>query len=173
MLSGDWSSDVCSSDLEEEEVLAIVNQDQGWMTPIINYLKTGTLPTEEKEAKRLKREAQYYTIINNILYKRGISIPLLKCVPTNKGSARRSTRWHLRQSSRSTSSRQKSTSGGILLANSTERSYRICKDMSTMPETCQLSHRPTRRAYQRDFALAVCKMGTRFSRPLSPGIRTS
>ena len=53
------------------------------MTPIINYLKTGTLPTEEKEAKRLKREAQYYTIINNILYKRGISIPLLKCVPTS------------------------------------------------------------------------------------------
>ena len=53
------------------------------MTPIINYLKTEALPTDEKEAKRLKREAQYYTIINNTLYKRGISIPLLKCVPTN------------------------------------------------------------------------------------------
>ena len=52
------------------------------MIPIINYLKTETLPTEEKEEKRLKREAQYYTIINNTLYKRGISIPLLKCVPT-------------------------------------------------------------------------------------------
>ena len=53
------------------------------MTPIINYLKTEALPTEEKEAKMLKREAQYYTIINNILYKREISIPLLKCVPTS------------------------------------------------------------------------------------------
>ena len=53
------------------------------MTPIINYLKTETLPTNEKEAKRLKREAQYYTIINNTLYKRGISIPLLKCVLTS------------------------------------------------------------------------------------------
>ena len=69
--------------LEEEKVLAVTSQDQGWMTPIINYLKTETLPTEEKEAKRLKREAQYYTIINNTLYKRGISTPLLKCVPTS------------------------------------------------------------------------------------------
>ena len=43
---------------EEEKVLAITSQDQGWMTPIINYLKTDTLPTNEKEAKRLKREAQ-------------------------------------------------------------------------------------------------------------------
>ena len=42
---------------EEEKVLTITSQDQGWMTPIANYLKTGTLPTEEKEAKRLKREA--------------------------------------------------------------------------------------------------------------------
>ena len=68
---------------EEEKILAITGRDQGWMIPIINYLKAETLPTEEKEAKRLKWEAQYYTIINNILYKRGISTPLLKCVPTS------------------------------------------------------------------------------------------
>ena len=69
--------------MEEEKVLAITGRDQGWMTPIINYLTAEALPTDEKEAKRLKREAQHYTIINNTLYKRGISIPLLKCVPTS------------------------------------------------------------------------------------------
>ena len=39
---------------EEEKVLAITSQDQGWMTPIIKYLKEGTLHAEEKEEKKLK-----------------------------------------------------------------------------------------------------------------------
>ena len=69
--------------MEEEKILAISGQDQGWMTPIINYLKSETLPTDNKEAKRLVREVQYYTIIQDVLYKRGISTPLLKCVPTS------------------------------------------------------------------------------------------
>ncbi|KAL1363422.1 hypothetical protein AAHE18_03G148300 [Arachis hypogaea] len=67
---------------EEEKVLAITGRDQGWMTPIINYLTTEALPTDEKEGNKLKWEAQYYTIINNTLYKREISTPMLKCVPT-------------------------------------------------------------------------------------------
>ena len=146
------------------------------MIPIINYLKTETLPTDEKEAKRLKREAQYYTIINNTLYKRGISIPFLKCVPTSN------TREVLEEIHSGicgnhlgayTSSHKKNTPDGILLANSTKGSYRVCKDMSTMPETCQLSHRPARRAHQRNLTLAICKMGTRSSRTLPSEIRTS
>ena len=44
---------------EEKKVLSISDQDQGWMTPIINYLKSETLPTEKKDAKRFIREAQY------------------------------------------------------------------------------------------------------------------
>ena len=91
----------------------------------------------------------------------------------HKGSARRNTRRYLWQSSRSTSSRQKSTPGRILLANSTERSHRICKDMPTMSETCQLSHRPTRGAHQCNLTLAIRKMGTRPSRTLPVEIRTS
>ena len=91
----------------------------------------------------------------------------------HKGSARRSTRRHLWQSSRSASSRQKSTPSRILLANSTKESCRVCKDMSTMPETCQLSHCPARGTHQRDLTMAICKMGTRPSRTLSLRIGTS
>ncbi|XP_057747666.1 uncharacterized protein LOC130966861 [Arachis stenosperma] len=68
---------------EEEKGLNITDQDQGWITLIINYLKSKTLPVDKKEAKRLIREAQYYTLVHNVLYRRGFSMPLLKCVPTS------------------------------------------------------------------------------------------
>ncbi|XP_072064357.1 uncharacterized protein [Arachis hypogaea] len=70
------------SDSQEEKVLNIADQDQGWMTPKINYLKSETLPADKKDSKRLIREVQYYTMVHDVLYKREISTPLLKCVPT-------------------------------------------------------------------------------------------
>ncbi|XP_057730164.1 uncharacterized protein LOC130945468 [Arachis stenosperma] len=42
------------------------------------------LPKEEKEAKKIWREEQNYTLVKNILCKRGISPPSLKCVPTSR-----------------------------------------------------------------------------------------
>ncbi|GAU44271.1 hypothetical protein TSUD_133170 [Trifolium subterraneum] len=50
-----------------------------WMTPVYNYLAHGTLPNDEKEAATVKRRACSYTLLNNKLYRRGFSIPLLKC----------------------------------------------------------------------------------------------
>ena len=52
------------------------------MTRIINYLKSEALPTDKKEAKRLIREVQYYTIVHDVLYRRGISTYLLKYIST-------------------------------------------------------------------------------------------
>ncbi|GAU32556.1 hypothetical protein TSUD_218140 [Trifolium subterraneum] len=50
-----------------------------WMTPVYNYLAHGTLPNDEKEAATVKRRSCSYTILDNKLYRRGFSIPLLKC----------------------------------------------------------------------------------------------
>ncbi|GAU41760.1 hypothetical protein TSUD_13610 [Trifolium subterraneum] len=50
-----------------------------WMNPIYNYLAHGTLPNDEKEAATVKRRACSYTLLDNKLYRRGFSIPLLKC----------------------------------------------------------------------------------------------
>ncbi|XP_020979550.1 uncharacterized protein LOC110272078 [Arachis ipaensis] len=46
-----------------------------------NQAEYEALLADKKEAKRLIREAQYYTISHDVLYRRGISTPLLKCVP--------------------------------------------------------------------------------------------
>ncbi|XP_020981529.1 uncharacterized protein LOC110273035 [Arachis duranensis] len=67
-----------------QDVFEVAGLDLGWMKPLVEYLKFDILPKEEKEAKRIRREAQNYTLVKNILYKRGISTPLLKCIPTLK-----------------------------------------------------------------------------------------
>ncbi|XP_072071969.1 uncharacterized protein [Arachis hypogaea] len=66
------------------DVLPVLGLNVGWMTPLVEYLKFDILPEKQKEAKKLRREAQNYTLVQNILYKRGISTSLLKCVPTSK-----------------------------------------------------------------------------------------
>jgi hypothetical protein len=54
------------------------------MTPVYNYLAHGTLPNDQKEAQATKRRACAYVILDGTLYRRGFSIPLLKCVEEDK-----------------------------------------------------------------------------------------
>lgn len=48
--------------------------------PIIRYLEDGTLLDEKSEAKKLKFQATRYTLHDGILFKRGHSTPLLRCL---------------------------------------------------------------------------------------------
>ncbi|KAL8466598.1 hypothetical protein ACS0TY_035593 [Phlomoides rotata] len=55
------------------------------MTPIFQYLLKGTLPQDSVEANRLRIMAARYTIIRDQLYKRGFSLPFLKCLTKEQG----------------------------------------------------------------------------------------
>ncbi|KAK2456096.1 hypothetical protein QL285_003492 [Trifolium repens] len=55
-----------------------------WMTPVYNYLANDTLPSDEKEAAAVKRRACSYALLDGTLYRRGFSIPLLKCIEEDK-----------------------------------------------------------------------------------------
>jgi len=52
--------------------------DDNWMTPYTQYLKTGTLPNPMNKGWLSKVAS--YTLVEEALYKRGYSQPLLKCV---------------------------------------------------------------------------------------------
>ena len=50
------------------------------MTPIISYLKDGSLPEGKDETRRLRVQSARYVLLNDVLYKRGFSQPYLRCL---------------------------------------------------------------------------------------------
>ncbi|CAJ2665934.1 unnamed protein product [Trifolium pratense] len=58
----------------------VIGDKDCWMTPVYNFLEHGTLPDDQKQAAVVRRRACSYVILDGKLYRRGFSIPLLKCV---------------------------------------------------------------------------------------------
>ncbi|GJU72534.1 reverse transcriptase domain-containing protein [Tanacetum coccineum] len=50
------------------------------VTPIIEYLKDGTLLGDRKEANKLRIKARQYELLEGVLYKRSFLKPWLRCV---------------------------------------------------------------------------------------------
>ncbi|GJW54808.1 reverse transcriptase domain-containing protein [Tanacetum coccineum] len=67
--------------IQEEEVATVVEEEETtWMTPIMEYLKDGTLPGDRKEASKLRIKARQYELLEGILYRRSFLKPWLRCV---------------------------------------------------------------------------------------------
>nr|CAN72093.1 hypothetical protein VITISV_009001 [Vitis vinifera] len=54
--------------------------DQEWTNNITEYLRTGTLPGDPKEAHKVRMQATRFTIIGGHLYKRSSTGPYLRCL---------------------------------------------------------------------------------------------
>ena len=64
-----------------EEVPTFTTQSMNsWMTLIVSFLQDRHLPQDADEARKIKKRAARFTILNDTLYKRGFSMPYLKCV---------------------------------------------------------------------------------------------
>ena len=57
-----------------------LKQEPSWMHPIIAYLKNDELPKNKTKSRVLRLKVARYVIYDNKLYRRGYSMPLLKCV---------------------------------------------------------------------------------------------
>jgi len=64
----------------EEVFTFAIQSTNSWITPIVFFLLGGHLPQDVKEAKKVKKRAVRFTILNDTLYKRGFSMPYLKCI---------------------------------------------------------------------------------------------
>jgi hypothetical protein len=75
-----------SSIIDEASDVASIEEVSDWRKEIINYLQNGALPSEKKSAVQLKMKAGRFTMVNGMLYKRGFTLPLLKCVSPEEGN---------------------------------------------------------------------------------------
>nr|GEX42263.1 reverse transcriptase domain-containing protein [Tanacetum cinerariifolium] len=67
--------------IKEKEVETVIEGDRPtWMTPIVDYLKEGTIFEDKKEARKLRLKARQYELMEGILYRRSFLIPWLRCV---------------------------------------------------------------------------------------------
>ena len=64
--------------VDNEEVSPVMFEPS-WMDPIWDYLVDGTLPSDPKEASKLRTRSTRFTIHRGTLYKQGFSTPILKC----------------------------------------------------------------------------------------------
>ncbi|GJV14268.1 reverse transcriptase domain-containing protein, partial [Tanacetum coccineum] len=57
-----------------------------WMDPILNYLKTGALPNDTNEARKIRIKAPQYSLKGDVLYRKGYLTPWLRCVGPEQAS---------------------------------------------------------------------------------------
>nr|GEW59035.1 reverse transcriptase domain-containing protein [Tanacetum cinerariifolium] len=65
----------------DKEVTTVVEEDgPTWMTPIMEYLKEGTLPSDRKEARKLRIKTRQYELLEGVLYGWSFLTTWLRCV---------------------------------------------------------------------------------------------
>ena len=50
------------------------------MTPIVSFLQDKRLPRVDEEVRKIRKRAARFMILNDTLYKRGLSMPYLRCI---------------------------------------------------------------------------------------------
>ncbi|XP_071900977.1 uncharacterized protein [Coffea arabica] len=70
--------------IDQVQVLAI-DSSATWMTPLIDFLSSDTLPESKTEARRIQLRAAKYAYAEGTLYRRSYLSPWLKCVTPEEG----------------------------------------------------------------------------------------
>ncbi|XP_024046702.1 uncharacterized protein LOC112101040 [Citrus clementina] len=57
-----------------------IEQKSSWRDPIVSYLRDGALPPDKLRARKIRAQASRYTMIDGVLYRRGYTLPFLRCL---------------------------------------------------------------------------------------------
>ncbi|VVA39663.1 PREDICTED: rve domain-containing, partial [Prunus dulcis] len=66
-------------------LICTIDHSPTWMDPILQFLQNQTLPANPAEAQRVCHRSARYLVINGSLYKRGFSLPYLRCLTPEEG----------------------------------------------------------------------------------------
>ncbi|XP_074271407.1 uncharacterized protein LOC141595343 [Silene latifolia] len=74
--------DVCTQYTQGARTLVstIGQQDADWRVPYLYWLRDGTLPEDKKEAQSFRIKASRYIMIDNILFRKSLAGPCLRCL---------------------------------------------------------------------------------------------
>ena len=76
----DWKLEEQNSPSIRELQTFSIQNNSGWMNLILPFLRDGRLPPNSEEARKIKKRAARFTVLNDELYKRGYSQPYLRCI---------------------------------------------------------------------------------------------
>ena len=65
---------------ESADHVMSVDPSTSWIDPIFEFLIERKTPEDKNEARRIKYQANRYTILNGKLYRRGYTMPYLRCL---------------------------------------------------------------------------------------------
>ncbi|GJY01267.1 reverse transcriptase domain-containing protein [Tanacetum coccineum] len=72
---------LAKTSIEEKEVLKVeIEEKRSWMSPIQEYLLSGLLPEDTKEARKIRIQVPRYKLIRGNMYKRSFFTPWLRCI---------------------------------------------------------------------------------------------
>lgn len=68
--------------IEEKEGKKVntISPEPGWVAEILGYLRDDQLPEERDKARKIRTRASRYSLLDSVLYKRGCTLPLLRCL---------------------------------------------------------------------------------------------
>lgn len=69
---------------DQQPILTVTDEQDTWMTPIIQYLSTGRVPPTSQAARSPRMKAAHYALHDGVLYKKGYLQPWLRCVGPNQ-----------------------------------------------------------------------------------------
>ncbi|XP_052295858.1 uncharacterized protein LOC127901870 [Citrus sinensis] len=69
-----------SPSIEQNLGVLRIEQKCSWRDPIVSYLRDGVLPPDKLRARKIRAQASRYTMIDGVLYRRGYTLPFLRCL---------------------------------------------------------------------------------------------
>ena len=71
---------VAEPSITKQNSVKTIDAQPSWMDDIVIYLKDDKLPEDRDLARKVRYHAEHYLLLNEKLYKRGVSTPLLRCL---------------------------------------------------------------------------------------------
>ena len=65
---------------ESTDHVMSIDPSPSWVDPIFEFLVNGKTPEDKNEARRIRYQANRYTILNEKIHKRSYTMPYLRCL---------------------------------------------------------------------------------------------